>query len=205
MAVIEVYADIWCPFAHVGLRWAARRRHEVGRDDLVLRVRAWPLELVNSAPPDRESTAQHVEDLRAQVAPDLFGGFDPDHFPQTSLPALALAAAGYRQDLRTGEAVSLALRDALFEDGADIARPEVLSRIGLSHGVPDVTAGDHEAVRGDWVTGQARGVKGSPHFFCGEAEAFCPSLDMAEDDKGHLHVRQDMEGLDEFLAGCLKV
>jgi predicted DsbA family dithiol-disulfide isomerase len=205
MVAIEVYADIWCPFAHVGLRMVARRRKQLGRDDLILRIRAWPLELVNGAPLDRAATAQHVDDLRSQVAPDLFAGFDADTFPRTSLPALALAAAAYRQDERTGEVTSLALRDALFEDGRDISNPEVLRRVALAHGVPEATSQDEAAVQAEWVTGQARGVKGSPHFFCGESDAFCPSLHIAKDEDGHLHLRRDMQALDGFLDDCFKL
>ena len=116
MATIEVYADIWCPFTHVGLRTVLRRRGELGRDDVSVRVRSWPLELVNGEPLSAKSTAEHVEELRKQVAPDMFTCFDSDHFPWSTLPALALACAAYRLDDRTGEVVSLALRDALFEE-----------------------------------------------------------------------------------------
>ena len=49
----------------------------------------------------------------------------PASFPRTSLPALALVAAAYRQSDRMGEAVSLALRDSLFERGRDISRQDV--------------------------------------------------------------------------------
>ena len=87
MAVIEVYADIWCPFTHVGLRTVVRRRNELGRADVAIRVRSWPLELVNGAPLDADATAAHVEELREQVAPNLFMGFDPNRFPRTTLPA----------------------------------------------------------------------------------------------------------------------
>ena len=36
---IEVYADIWCPFTHVGLRAFAEQRLIAGRTDLAIRVR----------------------------------------------------------------------------------------------------------------------------------------------------------------------
>lgn len=51
--VVEVFADITCPFTHVGLRRLVRHRESVGRNDVVLRVRAWPLELVNDEPPPK--------------------------------------------------------------------------------------------------------------------------------------------------------
>src|SRR5438045_4038633 len=119
MTTIDAFADIWCPFAHAGLRAVVTRRHELGRQDLTLRIHAWPLELVNGQPLGIESTMKHIEDLRDSCGAELFRGFDPARFPRTSLPALALAAAAYRCDDRTGEAVSFALRDALFEEGRD--------------------------------------------------------------------------------------
>jgi len=45
--VIEVFADVACPFTHVGLKSFVARRAGLGRDDVILRVRAWPLEIVN--------------------------------------------------------------------------------------------------------------------------------------------------------------
>ena len=200
--VIEVFADIWCPFAHVGLRRAVERRARPTGHDFLLDVRAWPLELVNGVPLDPETTARHVSELRSQVAPDLFRGFDPGHFPTTSLPALAAAHTAYGRDPRTGESVSLALRDALFEQGLDISRPEVVAEVVAPWGVPAYGPADEEGVLGDWREGVARGVRGSPHFFCGGTEAFCPSLAISKDAAGHLEVQFDLDALDTFLSGC---
>ena len=202
MTVLEVFADIWCPFADVGLHYVAARRSERGRDDVLLDIRAWPLELVNGAPQNAEATAAHVRELRTQVAPHLFGGFDPRHFPTTSLPALALAHAGYRQDAKTGEAISFVLRTALFEQGLDISRPDVLTGIAASLGVGPPGAADDEAVLGDWHDGVRRGVKGSPHFYCGGVDIFCPSLDISRRDDGELVVRNDTAALEGFLGRC---
>ena len=203
MTVVEVFADIWCPFAHVGLRRTVERRARGTGQDFLLDIRAWPLELVNGAPLDPETTAHHVSELRSQVAPDLFRRFDPEHFPTTSLPALASAHAAYDHDPRTGESVSLALRDALFEQGLDISRPEVISEVVAPWGAPPPGAADQQGVLDDLREGVERGVRGSPHFFCGNAEAFCPSLDISKDADGHLEVHVDLEALDSFLAGCL--
>jgi 2-hydroxychromene-2-carboxylate isomerase len=201
VADIEVFADIWCPFTHVGLRVVMRRREEFGRADVAVRVRAWPLELVNGAPLDPTTTGHHIEELRRQVAPDLFAGFDPARFPTTTLPALALASAAYGVDAATGERVSLALREALFEEGRDIADPGVLADVAAAYGLPGA-GWDEGPVLADWREGQARRVKGSPHFFCGEVEAFCPSLTITRDAEGHLHVHRDVEALDRFLEEC---
>lgn len=200
MAVIEAFADIWCPFAHAGLRALVARRAELGHDDVPLRIRAWPLELVNGKPEDPSVTASHVADLRKQVAPDLFTGFDPDHFPATSIPALTLAAAAYVVGDRVGEQVSLALRDALWERGFDIADLAVLQAIAEEHDVGAWSPADDSAVRAEWQEGQARGVQGSPHFFCGDTSAFCPSLDIEDEGDGRLTIEPDPAALDAFLA-----
>ncbi len=203
VTVIEVFADVVCPFAHAGLRAVAARRAELGRDDVVLRIRAWPLELVNNGPLDPCETAEHVDDLRAQVAPDLFAGFDAAHFPVTSLPALALAAEAYRVGDATGEAVSFALRDALFEEGRDISAPDVLSAIAAAFGLSAEDEASSADVVIDWRRGQARGVQGSPHFFCGDLDAFCPGLRISPAGDGHVRVARNTDKLDQFLQRCL--
>ena len=193
---------MWCPFAHVGLNCVVDRRAELEAEGVRLNVRAWPLELVNGAPLDPVTTAHHVRDLQRQVAPDLFRRFDAEHFPRTSLPALACAHAAYRRDMKTGEAVSLALRSALFEEGLDISQPEVLSDIARLSGVGPSDAEDDQAVLRDWREGAKRGVVGSPHFYCGGSNVFCPSLEIAKDGTGQLEVSRNMGALDAFLAKC---
>jgi predicted DsbA family dithiol-disulfide isomerase len=204
VVVIEVYADIWCPFAHVGLRRVFQRRKELAREDMTVRVRAWPLELVNDAPLDVATTAIHIAELREQVVPHLFAGFDPNNFPRTTLPALAVVAGAYRKDDHTGEAVSLALRDALFEEGLDISSPEILAKVARTHKLGAASAPDPGAVLVDWHEGRSRGVKGSPHFFCGDdLDSFCPSLIITKDALGRVHLKRDTEALDSFLRQCL--
>ena len=202
MPFLEVFADVACPFAHASFRAVRARRQAAGREDVVLHVRAWPLELVNGRPLDPKATAEHVADLKDQIDDKMFSGFDAAQQPATSLPALALAAAAYRADARTGEAVSFALRDALFEHGLDVADPAVLDEISAPHDIPAVTEFDRSRVRADWEEGQRRGVKGSPHFFCGEDDAFCPSLDIEKRSDGHLRLERNMAALDEFLIRC---
>lgn len=172
--MIEVFADVSCPFAHVGLRRLIERRDQVG-SRTHLHVRAWPLELVNGAPLSGALVAGKVAALRAQVAPDLFAGFDPATFPTTTLPAMALEAAGYRGSPELGEKVSLALRDALFEAGRDISRPETIADIARAHELT-ITDADEQAVVASWHEGERRGVEGSPYFVIDGRGFFCPSL-----------------------------
>lgn len=199
--VIEVFADVGCPFTHVGLRRMVDRRDELGRTDVVLRVRAWPLEHVNHTPLDPAFIAEEVAAIRVQVAPDLFAGFVPGAFPATSLPALALAAAAYRQSDAVGEAVSLELRDLCFEQGVDIAHDDVLARIADVQGLT-VTDADRASIDADHVEGTERGVIGSPHFFTPTGGFFCPLLDVGRDDEGELHVDRNDNGLAAFLTAC---
>jgi predicted DsbA family dithiol-disulfide isomerase len=202
MTVIEVFADVTCPFTHVGLRRFVERRGELHRDDVVLFVRAWPLEIVNGQPLDAHHTAEVIQAIRQQVAPSLFSGFVEASFPRSSLGALALAAAAYDQDLALGEQVSLALRDLVFEHGVDVDDDEVLGRLVAEHHLAvDLT--DTQRVLQDHAEGVARGVIGSPHFFTPAGDFFCPALDVHRDEDGHLGITPDPETFDRFLSACL--
>lgn len=201
MAVIEVFADVACPFTHVGLRRFVERRAALGRDDVVLRIRAWPLELVNGAPLDRRLVADEVDALRRTVAPELFAGFSAETFPTSSLAALDLAHAAYRGGDAVGEVVGLALRTALFEEGRDVSSPDVLAEVASAHGVPVDPVVDRDGVLADWEAGRARGVRGSPEFFAGGRGWFCPVLDVGEVD-GRLRITPDPETMTAFLDAC---
>ena len=200
---IEVFADIWCPFTHAGLRALAQERANRGRTDVVLRVRAWPLELVNGAPMDGHHAAERCAALRSQVAPGLFAQVNPERFPVTTLPALALVGRAYRLDRLLGERAAFAVRDALFEHGMDIGDERVLQALAddLAVGMPD--AADHERVLEDHEEGRRRGVVGSPHFFAAGGSAFCPALQISRDADDHLVIAADHVRLAEFFDLCL--
>ena len=201
MNVVEVFADIGCPFTHVGLRRFVERRAELGRDDVAVWVRAWPLEIVNGTPLDAAFIAEEVDDIREQVAPNLFRGFTERSFPRSSMPALALAAAAYEKDFATGERVSLALRDMLFERGVDIGDMDVLAQLAADQGVVvDLT--DTHRVLEEHAAGVVRGVIGSPHFFTPSGEFFCPALDVGRDAAGHLRITRDRDGFERFVTAC---
>ncbi len=201
MTVVEVFADIGCPFTHVGLRRLVEERARRGRPDVVLRVRAWPLELVNGAPLEPGFVAHEIEALRRQVAPELFTRFDPDAFPATSVPALALAAVALAAGDAVGEAVSLELRDRLFERGERVDTDAVLDAVARDHGLarPDPTEAA-QLVAADHAEGIARGVVGSPHFFVADGSYFCPALTIHRDDEGEFVIRPDEEGFAQLCA-----
>jgi predicted DsbA family dithiol-disulfide isomerase len=187
MPIIELFADVRCPFAHVGLRRLVQRR-DAGEMDFTLRIRAWPLELVKA--------------LREQVAPDLFTGFSVAAFPETSLPALAMTGAAYARGPEVGERVALGLRWALFEDGRDLARTDVLAELAERWGAPFTSDTDGAGVVADWSDGQARGVIGSPHFFLAGEGYFCPVLDISRED-GRLRIVDNRPVFDEFVRRAL--
>ena len=197
---IEVFADVACPFTHVAVHRFMAVREELGRSTPRLRIRAWPLELVNGEPLQGAPLIPKVAALREQVSPDLFTGFAPDAFPSTTLPVLAAELSAARVSLEVGEAFSLAVRDALFEGGEDVSDPVVLDALRDAHGVPAPTPEDEAQVRRDHEEGQRRGVQGSPHFFVpGGEDFFCPSLDIEHPDGG-IDVDFDAEGLTAFTA-----
>lgn len=198
---IEVFAELTCPFTHLALRRIVERRDDGGRSRPLLRVRPWPLELVNGEPLDPDHVAKEVRALREQISPDLFTGFDVDSFPSTSMPGLRLVEAAYAVDEGTGERVSLAVRDALFEEGRDLGDAEVLAAIAAAHGVEAPGEERDDEVRRAYAEGQERGVEGSPHFFVAGSSAFCPLLDIQKDDAGDFHLALDEAAVSELLEG----
>lgn len=206
MRTVEVFADILCPFTHAGLHTLLDRRAERGRTEPRLQIRAWPLELINGKPLDAHHVDAEIKALRGSVRPDLFTGFSVDTFPKTTMAAFALTAAADRTgDPVVVEGVGMALRNALFEEGLDIGRPEVVAAIGQRFGVEPLGAEETAAaVRADWEEGKARGVVGSPHFFTGDGgNWFCPSLAISRDEAGDFVVawKQGTEAFVESVFG----
>ena len=200
---VEVYADVVCPFTHVGLRAFRAARAAACRSAPILLVRAWPLELVNGAPLEGPTIAPKVAALRASTGVPMFAGFAPGRFPHTSLPALTSVAAAYRAHPELGEAFSVAVRDALFERGEDIADVSVLERLRGALGVPAPEACDERQVQRDWAAGRRRGVLGSPHYFLEDGrDYFCPLLDISH--RGDLlEIRENEARFAEFLTAAL--
>lgn len=199
MTTIEVFADITCPFTHVGLKRVIDHVGEMATPAEVI-VRAWPLEWVNGSPLVVDAVVVKAGALSEQLGVDDFSGLRADAWPATTIPALNLAASGYQVDAATGLAVSLELRAALFEHGENVDDPAVLARIAAAHDLAPPSTEPSAAVTADYDEGKRRGVKGSPHFFVASDDFFCPALDLGHDDEGHLTARFDAGMLAEFFA-----
>lgn len=199
--VLEVFADVGCPFTYVGLTHLIRSRDQRG-STVRVKVRAWPLELVNDAPFDTDDLTAEIVALREQVEPELFTGFDATNFPGTSIPAFGLTHVAYEKDLETGEAVSIELRQAVFEDGKDVSDPDVLAEIADRHGLGlPTTQQAEEMTRGEWEEGKGLGVIGSPHFLLPDGDgAFCPGLDISRRDDGSFDVKADHATMGAFFG-----
>jgi predicted DsbA family dithiol-disulfide isomerase len=213
---VEVFAEITCPFAYVGLRHVVDHvvhsvTHHHAVDDVAdptldrvtepvdIVVRAWPLEWVNGAGLQFDGVATKAEALREQLGVDAFNGLRADTWPTSTIPALGLTAAAYTVGVPTGLAVSTELRTALFELGVDISNSDELAEIADAHGI-EFEPDDDRAVRADYAEGRARGVQGSPHYFVASDDFFCPALDLGRDADDHLTARFDPDGLARFLA-----
>ena len=199
VATVVVFADIVCPFAYIGLTRLIERRRTLGRDDVRLQIRSWPLELVNAKRVDGHFIGEEIDEIRPQVGDGLFSNFDVNAFPATSLPGLALTAQAYAVDDATGEAVAMELRSLLFEQGVDVSDAAVLAEVAERHGL----AGDADIdlALAEYAEGRERGVVGSPHFFIGESSIFCPTLDIKRVD-GALQVTIDEAEFESLIASC---
>lgn len=206
MRTVEVFADVLCPFTHAGLHTLIDRRAALGHTEPLLNIRAWPLELINGKPLDANHIGAEIKALRDSVRPDLFSGFSVQTFPRTSMTAFALTAAAARTgDAALVEEVGMTLRDAVFERGLDVAKPEIVAPIAVQFGLEPLDAqATSAAVQADWDEGRARGVIGSPHFFTADGESrFCPVLDISRDDVGNFVIawKQGTEAFIDSLLG----
>ena len=199
MGTVVVYADIVCPFAYIGLTRLIERRRTLGRDDVHLQIRSWPLELVNGKPVDAHFIGEEIDEILPQVGEGLFRNFDVNAFPASSLPGLALTAQAYALDDAVGEAVATELRSLLFEQGVDVGDAAVLAEVAVRHGVTGEA--DIDVALAEYAEGRERGVIGSPHFFVGEHSIFCPTLDIKRVD-GVLQVSIDEAAFESLVDIC---
>ncbi len=171
MATLEFWADYICPWAYVS-RVRIDPLIKEYKHDVNLEIKALPLEWVNGVPTSRESLEAEwwiaaVHDQRA-----VFGVYRDSSFPNTAIPAFRAAKAALIQSYDKFLEFDLQVRRAMFQEGIDISRIEVLlsiaNRVGLN--VDSFkrymdSEESLEAVRQDYKQSQERlDPQGSPSF-----------------------------------------
>jgi predicted DsbA family dithiol-disulfide isomerase len=180
---ILVFSDIACPWSSLAIFRFYRDRARLGyENDLLLDLKAFPLELFNERP-----TPKHFMDkeaaLIATVEPEL--GWNPwskpdARYPGTSMPALEAVQAAKSQSFRASEQLDLKLRQAFWADSRSIyLRSEILKAAEACSEVDAALladAIDHGTARWEIMEqfreAEKDHVQGSPHFFLRDGSHF---------------------------------
>ena len=147
MATIEVWSDLLCPFAYVGLLRLRRSRERLGLD-VKIEHHTFPLELLDGPHPRRGTDTEAVG--LGQIEPEA--GFRvwtaaDDRYPHTVLLAAEAVHAASAQSLTGGEELDLALRRAFWTQSRSISHRLVILDIAAT--VPEVDVGELTAALDD--------------------------------------------------------
>lgn len=169
---IQVWSDLLCPFAQVGLHRLRRARERLGVD-VAIEHRSFPLELFNGPHPRRGTDTEAVglgriepdAELRVWTAGD-------DLYPHTVLLAAEAVYAAGAQGLHPAEQLDLALRRAFWTHSRSIAHRQVILDVAEETAAVDVPAlaealdaGRHRAdLMADFAVAQTDAIPGSPTF-----------------------------------------
>jgi Predicted dithiol-disulfide isomerase involved in polyketide biosynthesis len=173
---VQVWSDLLCPFAYVGLLRLRRARTRLGLDGVVrLEHRTFPLELFNGPHPRRGTDTEAVALGRIEPEAEFRVWTDADdRYPHTVLLAAEAVHAASAQSLAAGEELDLALRRAFWTHSRSICHRQVILDVaaGLPAGVLDVSElaraldnGRHRAaVMADFTVARTDAIAGSPTF-----------------------------------------
>lgn len=207
--VITVWTDIGCPWATLALDTLHRRATARGITAQVDH-RAFPLEILNSAPITKPGHNDEIEHITA-VCTDLDWSpwSQPDWtYPVTTVPALQAVQAAKLQGFEASDQLDTALRRAYFVDQRSISLLPVI--IELARNCPAVdadrlmanlTAGaGYAAINADLQVISGGGIQGSPHFWTVEGPyAANPGVDDVSDFR-----RYDPDWADDLLSRVSK-
>ena len=184
---VDLVADLACPWCYLGLVRLDRAR--AMRPDWPVVVRWRPFFLNPHLPPEGMDRATYVRRKfggnARQVYQRIEGSgradgvaFAFERMPRTPNTTLAHRLILFAQEQGSGDAVIRALFRALFEEGRDVGRPEVLTAIaeeaGLDHDqIEAFLAGDRFAREVVAAHQQAErvGIHGVPVFIVDRAHA----------------------------------
>lgn len=138
MATIEVWSDLLCPFAYVGLVRLRRTRATLGLD-VRIEHHTFPLELFNGPHPRRGTDTEAVG--LGQIEPEagfrVWAAAD-DLYPHTVLLAAEAVHAASAQSLTAGEEFDFALRRAFWTQSRSISHRRVILDVAAAVGSVDV-------------------------------------------------------------------
>jgi predicted DsbA family dithiol-disulfide isomerase len=172
VTTIEVWSDLLCPFAYVGILRLRRARERLGLD-IALEHHTFALELFDGPHPRRGTDTEAVglgqiepaAQFRVWTAAD-------DRYPHTVLLAAEAVHAAGAQSLQAGETLDLALRQAFWTHSRSISLRQVILEVAGEQPGIDVDAlavaldtGRHRAdVMADFAVAQTDAIPASPTF-----------------------------------------
>jgi predicted DsbA family dithiol-disulfide isomerase len=174
--VVTVFADLWCPFAHIAIHRLHTTRERLGLTGRVhFDVHAFPLELLNGEPSPRTGTDSEAAGLgRLEPAAGWQLWQAKDYlFPSTTLPALEAVIAAKAQGLPAAEQLDRALRRAFWAESRCVSNRAVIMAAAASTGVVDTAAlaealddgRARSALSADAALSATERVTCSPHLF----------------------------------------
>jgi predicted DsbA family dithiol-disulfide isomerase len=184
---VDLVADLACPWCYLGLVRLDRAR--AMRPDLPVVVRWRPFFLNPHLPPEGMDRATYVRRKFGDNARQVYQriedsaradgvAFAFERMPRTPNTTLAQRLIMFAEERGLGDAVMRALFRALFQDGRDVGRPEVLTAVAEEAGLDrdEVSAflsGDRFAreVVAAHQQAERAGIHGVPVFIVERAHA----------------------------------
>jgi predicted DsbA family dithiol-disulfide isomerase len=147
MATIEVWSDLLCPFAYVGLLRLRRARARLGLDTRI-EHHTFPLELFNGPHPRRgtDTEAVGLGQIEPEAAFRVWTAAD-DLYPHTVLLAAEAVHAASAQNLTAGEELDLAVRRAFWTQSRSISHRQVI--LDVAAAIPQVDVDELTAALDD--------------------------------------------------------
>ncbi len=172
MTTIQIWSDLLCPFAYVGILRLRRARERLGLD-VALEHHTFPLELFDGPHPRRGTDSEAVGLGQIEPAAQFRVWTEPDdRYPHTVLLAAEAVHAASAQSLQVGETLDLALRQAFWTHSRTISVRQVILEVAGEQAGIDVDTlaealdtGRHRAdVMADFAVAQTDAIAGSPTF-----------------------------------------
>jgi predicted DsbA family dithiol-disulfide isomerase len=171
---VQVWSDLLCPFAYVGLLRFYRARARLGLADAVrVEHHSFPLELFDGPHPRRGTDSEAVGVGRIEPEAEFRLWSAPeDRYPHTVLLAAEAVLAARTQNAAASEALDLALRRAFWTHSRSISHRGVILEVAEETGTVDVKdlaaaldEGRHRAdLMADFAVAQTDAIAGSPTF-----------------------------------------